>query len=155
MELNDTYVKIQWLQICEFHTYRPFDPYKSPEKGSKKSIFQINIFISWCMLIHVITYLCVITSILPISKHRKCHSDNCHRDKTLITRYQASREPHDVTSAHLSIVVWKISTFSEEIFHVGVSEAEPSTDIDHLYPYVWCLCGKLILFFLIQCWNMW
>jgi hypothetical protein len=57
------YVQKQWLQICEFHTNRPFDPYKSPEKGSKKSIFQINIFISWCMLIHVITYLCVITSI--------------------------------------------------------------------------------------------
>ena len=46
-------------------------------------------------------------SILPIRKHRKCHSDICHREKTLITRYQASREPHDVTSAQLSIVVWK------------------------------------------------
>jgi hypothetical protein len=45
-------------------------------------------------------------SILPIRKHRKCHSDICHREKTLITRYQASREPHDVTFAQLSIVVW-------------------------------------------------
>jgi hypothetical protein len=34
---------------------------------------------------------------LPIHKHQKCHSDICHRGKTLITRYQASREPHDVT----------------------------------------------------------
>jgi hypothetical protein len=57
----------------------------------------------------------------------------CHRDKTLITRYQASREPHYVTSAQLLIVVWKMSRFSEERF-VGVSEAEPSTDIDHSYP---------------------
>ena len=53
--------------------------------------------------------------------------------KTLITRYQASRDPHDVTSAQLLIVVWKMLTFSEERF-VGVSEAEPSTDIDHSYP---------------------
>jgi hypothetical protein len=36
--------------------------------------------------------------------------------KTLITRYQASREPHDITSAQLLIVVWKMSTFSEERF---------------------------------------
>ena len=28
--------------------------------------------------------------------------------KTLITRYQASLEPHDVTSAQLSMIVWKI-----------------------------------------------
>jgi hypothetical protein len=49
--------------------------------------------------------------------------------RALITRYQASREPHDVTFAQLLIVVWKMSTFSEERF-VGVSEAEPSTDID-------------------------
>jgi hypothetical protein len=28
--------------------------------------------------------------------------------------------------------------FSEERF-VGVSEAEPSTDIDHSYPQVWCV----------------
>jgi len=54
-------------------------------------------------------------------------------EKTLITRYQASRELHDVTSAQLSIVVWKMLTFSEERF-VGVSEAETSTDIDHSYP---------------------
>ena len=80
-----------------------------------------------------ITYLKVIMSILPIRKHRKCHSDICHRGKTLITRYQASREPHDVTSAQLLIVVWKMSTFSEDRF-VGVSEAESSTDIDHSYP---------------------
>jgi hypothetical protein len=59
--------------------------------------------------------------------------DICHRGKTLITRYQVSREPHDVTSAQLLIVVWKMSTFSEERF-VGVSEAEPSTNIDHSYP---------------------
>jgi hypothetical protein len=65
--------------------------------------------------------------------HWKCHSDICHRGKTLITRYQVSSEPHDVTSAQLLIVVWKMSTFSEERF-VGVSEAEPSTDIDHSYP---------------------
>ena len=57
------------------------------------------------------------------------HSDICHRGKTLITRYQSSREPHVVTSAQLLIVVWKMSTFSEERF-VGVSQAEPSTDID-------------------------
>ena len=37
---------------------------------------------------------------------------------------------HGVTSAQLSFVVWKMLTFSEERF-VGVSEAEPSTDIDH------------------------
>jgi hypothetical protein len=43
----------------------------------------------------------------------------CHRGKTLITRYQASREPHDITSAQLLIVVWKMSTFSEEIFVGG------------------------------------
>ena len=70
---------------------------------------------------------------LPMRKHRKCHSDICHRGKTLITRYQSSREPHDVTSALLSIVVWKMSTFDEKRF-VGVSEAEPSTDNDHSYP---------------------
>ena len=70
---------------------------------------------------------------LPIRKHRKWHSDICHRGKTLIARYQASREPHDVTSAQLLIVVLKMSTFSEERF-VGVSETEPSTDIDHSYP---------------------
>jgi hypothetical protein len=28
--------------------------------------------------------------------------------KLLITRYQASREPHDVTSAQLSFVAWKM-----------------------------------------------
>ena len=69
----------------------------------------------------------------PICKHWKCHSDICYRGKTLITRYQASLESHDVIFAQLSIVVWKMSTFSEERF-VGVSEAEPSTDIDHSYP---------------------
>jgi hypothetical protein len=53
-----------------------------------------------------------------IRKHQKCYSDICHRDKTLITRYQASREPHDVTSAQLLIVVWKMSTFSEERFEI-------------------------------------
>ena len=53
--------------------------------------------------------------------------------KLLITRYQASRDPHDVTSAQLLIVVWKMLTLSEERF-VGVSEAEASTDIDHSYP---------------------
>jgi hypothetical protein len=70
---------------------------------------------------------------LPIRKHRKCRSDICHWGKTLITQYQASREPHDVTSAQLLIVVWKMSAFNKERF-VGVSEAEPSTDIDHSYP---------------------
>ena len=40
--------------------------------------------------------------------------------ETLITRYQASRKSHDVTSAQLSIVVWKRSVPSEERF-VGVS----------------------------------
>jgi hypothetical protein len=55
------------------------------------------------------------------------------RAKLLITQYQASLEPHDVTSAQLLIVVWKMSTFSEERF-IGVSEAEPSTDINHSYP---------------------
>ena len=73
------------------------------------------------------------TSILPIRKYQKCQGDICHRGKTRITRYQASHEPHDLTSAQLLIVVWKMSTFSEERF-VGVSDAEPSTDIDHAYP---------------------
>ena len=50
----------------------------------------------------------------------------------MITRSQASREPHEVTSAQLLIVVWEMSTFSERF--IGVSEAEPSTDIDHSYP---------------------
>jgi hypothetical protein len=72
-------------------------------------------------------------SILPIRKDPKCHSDICHHDKTLITQYQASLEAHDITSAQLLIVVWKMSMFSEERF-VGVSEAEPSSDIDHSYP---------------------
>ena len=49
-----------------------------------------------------------------------------YRGKALITRYQASRKPHDVTSAQLSIVVWKILASSEERF-VGVSEAETLT----------------------------
>ena len=66
---------------------------------------------------------------MPICKHRKCHSDICHQDKTLITQYQASREPHDVTSAQLLIVVWKMLTFSEERF-IDISEAEPSTEGD-------------------------
>ena len=39
-----------------------------------------------------------------------------YRGKTLITRHQASREPHDVTPAQLSIVVWKRSVSSEERF---------------------------------------
>ena len=43
-----------------------------------------------------------------------------YQSKTLITRYQASREPYDVTSAQLSIVVWKKSASSEERV-VGVS----------------------------------
>jgi hypothetical protein len=38
-------------------------------------------------------------------KHRKCHNDICHRGKTLITRYQASVNPNDVTSAQLLIAV--------------------------------------------------
>jgi hypothetical protein len=50
-----------------------------------------------------------------------------------IGRGMITVQPHDVTSAQLSIVVWKMSTFGEERF-VGVSEAEPSTDIDHSYP---------------------
>ena len=53
-----------------------------------------------------------------------------YRGKTLITRYQASRYTHDVTSAQRLIVIWKMSTSSEERF-VGVSDAEQSTDIDH------------------------
>ena len=67
-------------------------------------------------------------SIFPIRKHRKCceevpqryHPMGRYRSKTLITRYQASREPHDVTSGELSIVVWKRSASSEERFF-GVS----------------------------------
>jgi hypothetical protein len=66
--------------------------------------------------------------------------------KTLITRYQASHEPHDVTSAHLSIVIWKMLASSEERF-VGVLEAETDSFIENMKN----LCGKLILFFLIQC----
>ena len=39
--------------------------------------------------------------------------------KLLITRYQASREPHDVTSAQLSFVAWKMQDTSKDAF-VGV-----------------------------------
>jgi hypothetical protein len=45
------------------------------------------------------------------------HPIGRYRGKTLITRYQASREPHDITSAQLSIVVWKRSPSSEERFY--------------------------------------
>ena len=70
-----------------------------------------------------------------------------YRGKTLITRCQASREPYDVTSAQLSIVVWKMSASSEERF-VGVSEAETDIFVENMKnPNT----KKLILFFLIQC----
>ena len=73
-----------------------------------------------------------------------------YRGKILITRYQASREPYDVTSAQLSIVVWKMSA-SEERF-VGVSDGETDSFVENMKnPNT----KKLILFFLIQCWNMW
>ena len=48
------------------------------------------------------------------------------------TRCQASREPHNVTSAQLSIVVWKMSASSEERF-VGVSESESDTYISVIF----------------------
>jgi hypothetical protein len=51
-----------------------------------------------------------------------------------------------VTSAHLSIVIWKMLASSEERF-VGVLEAETDSFIENMKN----LCGKLILFFLIQC----
>jgi hypothetical protein len=35
------------------------------------------------------------------------------RGKTLITRYQPSRDPHEVTSAQLSIIVTKMSASSK------------------------------------------
>ena len=63
----------------------------------------------------IIKYLQVITSILPKRKHQNC--------KTLITRYQPSHELHDVTSAQLSIVFWKMWASSEERC-VGVSETK-------------------------------
>ena len=69
--------------------------------GRYRSLRMITVLI-WkraCNHLLIITYLEVITSILPTRKHRKYHSDICHRGKTLITRYQASREPNDVTSA--------------------------------------------------------
>jgi hypothetical protein len=54
-----------------------------------------------------------------------------YRGKTLITRYQASREPFDVTSAQLSIVVWKMLASSEERF-VGVSQAETDSFVENM-----------------------
>ena len=42
-------------------------------------------------------------SILPIRKNTGSARMICNRGKTLITQYQASREPHDVISAQLSI----------------------------------------------------
>jgi hypothetical protein len=54
---------------------------------------------------------------------------------------------NDVTSAQLSIVVWKMAASSEERF-VGVSEAETDTFVENMKnPNT----KKLILFFLIQC----
>ena len=55
---------------------------------------------------------------LPISKHQKW--------KTLITRYQASREHHDVTSSQLLLIVWKMWASIEERF-VGVSKTKTKT----------------------------
>ena len=55
-----------------------------------------------------------------------------YRGTTLITRYQASREPHYVTSAHLSIVVWKMSSSREGRF-VGVSQVETDVFVDYDY----------------------
>jgi hypothetical protein len=54
---------------------------------------------------------------------------------------------NDVTSAQLSIVVWKMAASSEERF-VGVSEAETDIFVENMKnPNT----KKLILFFLIQC----
>ena len=44
-----------------------------------------------------------------------------YRGKTLITRYQASCEPHDVTSTQLSIVVWKMSFHSSCYLNISIS----------------------------------
>jgi hypothetical protein len=57
---------------------------------------------------------------VPKRKHHKC--------KTLITRYQPSREPHGITSTQLLIVVWKMCASSEEIC-VGVSEAKSKKQV--------------------------
>jgi len=52
--------------------------------------------------------------------------------KTQITRYQyqVSREPHEATSARLSIVIWKMSASSEERF-VSVSDAETESFVEY------------------------
>jgi hypothetical protein len=103
--------------------------YRNPSVCLWLCLCRIGLYI----ILHYHIFIRNNASILPMHKHRKWHSDICHRGKTLITRYQASREPHDVISAQLLIVVWKMLTFSKERF-VVVSEAEPSTDIDHSYP---------------------
>ena len=54
-----------------------------------------------------------------------------YRGKTLITRYQAVRATHDVTSAQLSIVVWEMSSSSEERF-VAVSEGETDSFVEYM-----------------------
>ena len=59
-----------------------------------------------------------------------------YRGKTLITRYQAARESHDVTSAQLSIVVWKMSAPSEKRF-VGVLETETDYFVENMTKSVW------------------
>ena len=46
---------------------------------------------------------------------------NRYRGKTLITRYQASRESHDVTSAQLSIVAWKMLASCAESCYLNIS----------------------------------
>ena len=62
---------------------------------------------------------------------QRYHPRGRYRGKTLITQYQASREPHYVTSAHLSIVVWKMSASSEGRF-VGVSQAETDAFVESM-----------------------
>ena len=44
-----------------------------------------------------------------------------YRGKTLITRYQASRESYDVTSAQLSIVAWKMLASCAESCYLNIS----------------------------------
>jgi hypothetical protein len=46
---------------------------------------------------------------------------NRYRGKTLITRYQASRESYDVTSAQLSIVAWKMLASCAESCYLNIS----------------------------------
>jgi hypothetical protein len=73
----------------------------------------------------------------------KCHSDICHRDKTLITRYQTSRDPHDVTSAQLLIVVWKM--LRKDLLAFRKQNPQPIS-ITHIHKFGVCVGVKFVLF---------